>query len=91
MRLRKPPRLLLADRRDELRNEESVSRSQPARANHGTGRIRVLSDLNKRRSANCDFARSSRPVGHQIRRAPAWSLDLFICSEFANAVQQNPL
>ena len=36
---------LPAHRRDELRNEESVSRSQPARADHGTGRIGVLSDL----------------------------------------------
>jgi hypothetical protein len=39
---------LLAHRRDKLRNEESVPRSQPARADDGAGRISVLSDLNDR-------------------------------------------
>jgi len=39
---------LLAHRRDKLRNEESVPRSQSARADDGAGRISVLSDLNDR-------------------------------------------
>jgi len=41
---------LFADHTDELPNEEFVSGSQPADANHGPGRISVFRDLRTPRS-----------------------------------------